>query len=82
MAIAYTFAGIGATDTTVSVTYTNDDGFTHERSINIPRLEDGSVDEEYYQEILEGQLRGVENKLKVGVISFTDPNASVGVAST
>jgi hypothetical protein len=82
MAIAYTFAGIGATDTTVSVTYTNDAGFTHERSINIPRLEDGSVDEEYYQEILEGQLRGVENKLKVGVISFTDPNASVGVAST
>ncbi len=82
MAIAYTFAGIGATDTTVAVTYTNDDGFTHERSINIPRLEDGSVDEEYYQEILEGQLRGVENKLKVGVISFTDPNASVGVAST
>jgi len=82
MAIAYTFAGIGATDTTVSVTYTNDDGFTHERTINIPRLEDGSVDEEYYQEILEGQLRGVENKLKVGVISFTDPNASVGIAST
>ncbi len=82
MAIAYTCADIGATDTTVTVTYTNDDGFTHERSINIPRLEDGSVDEEYYQEILEGQLRGVENKLKVGVISFTDPNASVGVAST
>ena len=82
MAIAYTCAGIGATDTTVSVTYTNDDGFTHEISINIPRLEDGSVDEEYYQEILEGQLRGVENKLKVGVISFTDPNASVGIAST
>ena len=24
MAIAYTFAGIGATDTTVAVTYTND----------------------------------------------------------
>ena len=57
MAITYTAtsaSGIGATDATVKVTYTNDDGFTHERIINVPRLENGSVDEEYYQDILEG----------------------------
>tara|TARA_R100001460_G_scaffold73101_1_gene113987 strand:- start:129 stop:380 length:252 start_codon:yes stop_codon:yes gene_type:complete len=81
MAIAYTAtsaSGIGATDTTVKVTYTNDAGFTHERTINVPRLENGSVDEEYYQEILEGQLRGVENKIKLGVITFTDPNVGIG----
>lgn len=81
MAIAYTAtstSGIGTTDTTVTVTYTNDAGFTHERTINVPRLENGSVDEEYYQEILEGQLRGVENKVKIGVITFTDPNAGIG----
>jgi len=68
-------AEISAEDTTTNVTYTNEAGLTHSRSINVPRLEDGSVNEEYYQEILEGQLLGVENKIKVGAITFTDPNA-------
>jgi hypothetical protein len=43
--------------------------------INIPHLEDGSIDEDYFNEILEGQLRGVENKAAIGVISFVDPDA-------
>lgn len=68
-------AEISAEDTTANVTYTNEAGFTHSRSINVPRTEDGSVDNEYYQEILEGQLRGVENKIRVGAVTFTDPNA-------
>ncbi len=66
---------ISAEDTSVEVIYTNDAGFTHTRNINVPRLENGSVDEEYYQEILEGQLRGVENKIRVGAVTFIDPNA-------
>jgi len=44
--------------------------------VNIPHLEDGSVDADYLQEILEGQLRGVENKAAIGVISFVDPDAA------
>jgi len=76
MAIAYTTAQISDGDNTVQVIYTNDAGFTHSRSVNVPRLENGSVNEEYYQEILEGQLRGVENKSSLGVITFVDPNAS------
>ena len=31
--------------------------------------------EDYLQEILEGQLRGVENKIAVGAITFVDPTA-------
>ena len=77
--ITYEVADYQQEDKTVEVTYTNDVGFVHTRNINIPHLEDGSIDEEYFQEILEGQLRGVQNKLEVGVIQFTDP---VGVAST
>ena len=73
--ITYTSTEITDEDTVVKVTYTNKDGFIHERSINIPRLEYGSVNEEYYQEILEGQLRGVENKVAVNAITFIDPNA-------
>ena len=56
------------------VTYTDDQGFTHERQLNIPRNLDGSIDEEYWAEIQEGQLLGVNNKVSLGVIQFTDPN--------
>lgn len=76
MSITYEMATYAAEDTTVEVTYTNADGHTHKRTINIPRLEDGSVDADYLQEILEGQLRGVENKVAVGAITFVDPNAA------
>ena len=75
MSITYTVASYVEEDTTVEVTYTNADGFTHTRIINIPHLEDGSIDEDYFNEILEGQLRGVENKVAIGVIHFSDPNA-------
>ena len=76
MAISYTAAQISDGDNTVEVAYTNDAGFIHTRSVNVPRLENGSVNEEYYQEILESQLRGVENKASLGVITFVDPNAT------
>lgn len=65
---------IGIETSTVEVLYRNESGHIHTRSINVPRKENGSVDEEYYREILDGQLCGVENKIKVGVIQFIDPN--------
>jgi len=82
MISTYIVAEYEPTDKTVEVTYIDENNFEHKRTVNIPHLEDGSVDENYFQEILDGQLRGVENKLKVGVITFTDPNESVGIAST
>ena len=82
MISTYTVAEYTTEDTSVEVTYENSDGFVHKRNINIPHLEDGSIDEEYFQEILEGQLRGVNNKVTVGAISFTDPNLEVGIATT
>jgi hypothetical protein len=79
MAITYTVGEYDpATSDSVEVIYVNsENGFEHKRIINIPRLQDGSgvMDEEYFAEILEGQLRGVENKLRVGAVTFTDPNA-------
>jgi hypothetical protein len=79
MAITYTVGEYDqATSSTVEVTYVNSEsGFEHKRTINIPRLQDGTgaIDEEYFADILEGQLRGVENKLRVGAVTFTDPNA-------
>jgi hypothetical protein len=74
-----------STDKNVKITFVNDEGFIHERTINIPHLEDGSVDEDYFEEIIQGQLRGVENKLRVNAVQFVDPNQvenPVGIAST
>ena len=75
MSITYELGNYTQDDQTAEVTYTNAEGYTHTRHINIPRLSNGSVDADYLQEILEGQLRGVENKVAVGAITFVDPTA-------
>jgi hypothetical protein len=91
MAITYTVAEYTAEDRTVEVTFENSEGLIHKRTINIPHNEDGTIDEDYFQEILEGQLRGVENKLRVGAVTFTEPEPTpepltppepVGIATT
>jgi hypothetical protein len=75
--ITYTVAEYTSEETSVEVTFTNAEGLVHKRNVNIPRDASGSVDEEAFNDILEGQLRGVENKLKVGVVTFIDPNEIV-----
>jgi hypothetical protein len=83
MAITYTVAEYSEEDRTVEVTFENSDGLIHKRTVNIPHNEDGTIDEEYFQEILEGQLRGVENKLRVGVVTFMEPIVEpVGILTT
>lgn len=82
MAITYTVAEYIKADSTVQVTFTDDNGFEHKRQVNLPKNSDGTIDEEYFAEILEGQLRGVENKLRVGAVAFTDPNAVTEESST
>lgn len=57
------------------VVYTNSDGFVHSRSVNIPRLADNSVNQDLFDEILYSQLLNVNNKAKIGVAVFQDPNA-------
>lgn len=83
MISTYIVADFESNDKTVEVTYINEENFEYKRSINIPHLEDGSVNEDYFKEILEGQLRGVENKFKIGMVEFKPSNEGlVGIAST
>jgi len=82
MITTYTVADYTAEDTSVQVTYTNESGFEHKRTLNIPHLEDGSIDQDYFSEILEGQLRGVNNKVAIGAITFVDPNEVVEEPAT
>ena len=75
MNITYEVGDFTDDDKSVEVIYTDEAGLTHNRSVNLPRNEDGTLDQEYFDEILEGQLRGVLNKLRVRAIEFMDPNA-------
>lgn len=75
MAITYEVGGYAAEDKSVEVVFTNDEGLVHKRQVNLPKEESGAVDQDAFNEILEGQLRGVENKASLGVITFVDPNA-------
>lgn len=72
--ITYQVADFTDTDNTVEVIYKNENNQEHKRTLNIPRNSDGTLNDEYWNEILEGQLRGVERKYEVGAISFIDPN--------
>jgi hypothetical protein len=72
--ITYQVEEFTDTDSSVEVIYTNEKGFVHKRTLNIPRNSDGSLNEEMWEEILEGQLRGVERKIEVNAISFVDPS--------
>jgi len=80
MITTYTVADYLESDKHVEVTYSNDEGFVYKRMVNIPHLSDGSINEAYFGEILEGQLRGVNNKLAMEVITFADPN-DVGIST-
>ena len=71
--IEYTMADPEEGQSQVEVTYTDTDGRSYKRSVNIPRFEDGTINEEYFDEILASQLAGVYNKRKVGVAVFKSP---------
>ena len=83
MISTYIVAEYQPNDKTVEVTYINEENFEYKRNVNIPHNEDGTIDEYYFEEILEGQHRGVENKFKIGIIEFKNPDeVLIDIAST
>ena len=58
----------------VEVTYTDRRGYTYTRTVNIPRTQEGEIDETYFETIQYQQLLNVNHKLAVGVATFKDPN--------
>jgi hypothetical protein len=75
--ITFTIADYSEQDTQVEVTYFNEENFVHKRFVNIPHLSDGTIDNDYFNEILEGQRLNVINKERIGLISFKDPDLVV-----
>ena len=56
----------------VEVVYTDNDGLIYKRTVNVPRDSEGNLIQELFDEILEAQLAGVNNKRAVGVAVFKD----------
>lgn len=54
------------------VVYTDDAGLIYKRFVNIPRLDDGSVDQGYFEDILQSHLLSINIKTQVGVVVFKD----------
>jgi len=71
--ITYKVPEFNEEDVSVEVTYTNSSAETHTRTLFIPKNPDGTVNQTEWDNILESQLRNVENKATLGVISFTNP---------
>lgn len=61
----------------VNVKFVNEKSEIYIKLVNIPRDEEGLILQDQFNEILEGQLRGVENKLKIGSIKFEPQQRSV-----
>ena len=81
MSITYALAEYTSDDATVEATYTNADGHTHTRTLIIQKNEDGTINQDAWDDVLAAQLQNVINKSRVGVITFLDPNATPEGAS-
>lgn len=71
MSITYQVPTVEEGKNSTRVTFINEKGETFTRMVNIPRNDDGTVDTVSFTDILESQLNGVINKVKLGVITFT-----------
>lgn len=74
MVITYEVSEYEIGDKTVEMTFTDENGLVYKRQVNVPYIDEETIDEDYLQEIFVSQFKGVENKLNVGVIEFIDPN--------
>ena len=69
----------------VDVTFVDEDNKVYIKTVNVPRLEDGSVNEDLFLEIIQSQISGINNKLLIGSIQFYDrpsPNSSEDIPET
>jgi hypothetical protein len=75
MSITYSYPELTEGQKTVNIRFLNDQGLEFSKTVNIPYNPDGTLNQSYFNEIIEGQLRSVEYKLSIGAIEFTEPES-------
>jgi hypothetical protein len=73
MSITHSYSEITPGQKSISVRFLNEEGLEHKKELNVPYNSDGSVNESYWNQIIEDQIRGIEHKLSLGVIEFGEP---------
>jgi hypothetical protein len=73
MSFTYSYPSPEPGQKTINIKFTNEDGLELTKTINVPYNSDGSLNESYLNEIIEGQVRSVEYKLSIGSIEFGEP---------
>jgi hypothetical protein len=73
MSFTHSYSPLESGQKTVNIKFTNDDGLEFTKTINVPYHSDGTLNESYLNEIIEGQVRSVEYKLSIGSIEFGEP---------
>lgn len=79
MEITYEVSEYQIGDRTAEMVFTDENGLVHKRQVNIPYIDENTIDEDYLQEIFEGQFRGVKNKLRVNAVTFIEPTESITI---
>lgn len=74
MSVTYTVPELSEGQKTATVKFVDENGLEFAKVVNVPYSPDGSLDESYWHEILEGQLRNVNNKLALGMVEFSEPS--------
>jgi hypothetical protein len=73
MSFTHSYSPLEPGQKTVNIKFTNDDGLQFAKTINVPYNSDGTLNESYFNEIVDGQVRSVEYKLSIGSIEFGEP---------
>jgi hypothetical protein len=68
-------------DKRVQITFVNHEGLIHKRYINIPHLEDGSLDQSSLEDIINSQIKSCDYKEEIGALVFIDPETQSGITT-
>ena len=74
MSFTHSYPPLESGQKIVKIKFTNNDGLEFTKSVNVPYNPDGSLNESYLNEIIEGQVRSVAYKLSIGSIEFGEPD--------
>jgi len=77
MNITYSHDPLEPNQKHLQVSFKNELGLEFLKTINVPYNPDGTLNKEYFDQILEDQLRGVQHKVSLGAIDFVEPQEKV-----
>ena len=73
MSFTHSYSPLEPGQKLVKIKFTNQDGMEFTKTVNIPYHSDGTLNELYFNEIIEGQIRSIAYKMSISSIEFGEP---------